>query len=86
MATLTFLWGTEPQVTTGTKVFLWGTEPQYRIGDTPVPPIVSYIFEILIDNTVVYSCSDDIPQGDISINTEDYIGTHTLTFRLRGTT
>jgi len=86
MATLTFLWGTEPQVTTGTKVFLWGTEPQYRLGDSPIPPgpTTNYIFEILIDNAVVYSCTNNMAQDDVTINTEDYLGLHTLTFRIRG--
>jgi hypothetical protein len=46
MATITFLWGTEPQVTTG-RTFLWGLEPQFLSGITTTS-ILGHSFRVIL--------------------------------------
>ena len=44
-----------------------------------------WIFEILIDNTVVYSATASQVQQTLSIDVSAYEGTHNLRFRIRRT-
>jgi hypothetical protein len=48
---------------------------------SPIPP--NFISEILIDNTVVWSAINSLPEQELTIDTVNLYGKHRVRFRIR---
>lgn len=69
---------------TSPELVVDGATPLGRV--TPAPPIQpSAVAEILIDSEVVWSSLTSASQQQLSFDVRNFIGEHTVTFRIRGT-